>query len=164
MITVDNQSVAGILSGHEVLKQEKLRPNCRRITDYIQKLLEHGRTLPHWASDPVIWVPREFNNKADSICNKVMDNRAPHVYSHKDIRAIMGTKYNIKIATDGGVRGQRISGTGWAVYAVQIDSMGEEKRQVIILEGGQFKDRGMSSLEAEILAVEEALSVVVARL
>ena len=102
---MDNQSVAGILGGHEVLKQEKLRPNCRRITDYIQKLLEHGRTLPHWASDPVIWLPREFNNKADSICSKVMDNRAPHVYSHKDIRAIMGTKYNIKIATDGGVMG-----------------------------------------------------------
>ena len=89
-------------------------------------MMDAGWTLHHWAADPVIWVPRELNAKADSICNKVMDPKTPYMYRHKDIRAIMQTKFNLFFCTDGGVRGGRVSGTGWAVYAVQVDSLGGE--------------------------------------
>ena len=70
----------------------------------------------------------------------------------------MCTKFNIKIATDGGVRGGRVSGTGWVVYAVQVEEDGNEGKHIVILEGGQFFDRGMSSLEVETRALDEALA------
>ena len=70
----------------------------------------------------------------------------------------MRTKYNIKICTDGGVRGGRVSGTGWAIYAVQTDDVGRGRRQVIVMEGGTYMHRGMSSLEVEVLALEEAMT------
>ena len=41
-----------------------------------------------------------------------------------------------------GVRGGRVSGTGWAVYAVQVDELGWEKRNVIIMEGGKTHGLG----------------------
>ena len=156
--------MAGILSGHEKLKQENLRPYCRKIVGNVNRMLNAGWTLHHWAADPVIWVPRELNAKADNICNKVMDDKAPYMYRHKDIRAIMQTKFNLKICTDGGVRGGRVSGTGWAVYAVQVDELGWEKRNVIIMEGGKHMDWGMSSLEVEIRALEEAMTHLVSLL
>ena len=116
-----------------------------------------GRQLHHWAADPVEWVPREFNVKADSVCNIVMDKQAPHMYRHKDLKAILESRYNIKISTDGGVRGGRVTGAGWVIYAVQVDALGIEGKHVVALEGGAYIGRGMSSLEAEIRAMEEAM-------
>ena len=49
-------------------------------------------------------------------------------------------------------------GKKWAIYAVQIDDVGRERRQVIVMEGGTYMHRGMSSLEVEVLALEEAMT------
>ena len=123
----------------------------------VLKLTTRGWALYHWAADPVVWVPREFNDKADSLCNKSKELKAPHLYRHHEIASIIHSGFNIKISTDGGVRGGTISGTGWVVYAVQVGVTGNEGKHVNILEGGQYHGRGMSSLEVEIRALEEAL-------
>ena len=41
-------------------------------------------------------------------------------------------RYNIKIASDGGVRGDRVSATGWVVYAAEVDGEGREGRYKIL--------------------------------
>ena len=59
---------------------------------------------------------------------------------------------NLTVCSDGGVRGNRVSGTGWAVWAST-----ECGAHIRIMEGGSFIKKGMSSFEAELLAVLEAV-------
>ena len=160
-ITVDNASVAGILGGHEKLKIDHLRPLCRGIMDHVDRMMKHGWSLPNWKSEPIEWVPRELNCKADAICNHVMDTRTQYMYRHKNTASILYSKFNLKIATDGGVRGQAVSGTGWVIYAVQTDDRGREGRHVVVMKGGQYYARPMSSLEIEIRALGEAMATLV---
>ena len=157
-IAVDNSSTAGIISGHEKLTIDHLRSHCIRIANQIYKLINGGWSLFHWAADPVVWVPRELNHKADSLCNKSMNMKQNHRYIHPQIDQIIRTGFNLKLCTDGGVRGGKTSGTGWVIYAVQVDDVGAEGKHVAVIEGGFYYDRGMSSLEAEIRALKEALT------
>ena len=138
----------------------KLRKRYHRITNAISKMMKCGWRFPHWAADPVAWVPREFNNAADSIVNIVMDAKAPLSYKHKDVGAAIRTGYNLKIGTDGGVRGEKVSGAGWVVFAVQVKEGGREGKHVHILKGGTYHGVGMSSLAIETLALDEALIVI----
>ena len=113
--------------------------------------------MHHWAADPVAWVPRELNDMADSLCNRSMNNKQDHRKIHHFIDKIIRSGFNLKLCTDGGVRGGKTSGTGWIIYAVQVNDHGAEGKHVAIIEGGTYFNRGMSSLEAEIRALDEAL-------
>ena len=157
-ITVDNATLAAVLGGHEKLNDEKLRNNYHSITNAISKMVKYGWKLPHWAADPVVWVPREFNNAADTIVNVVMNAKAPLSFKHKDVGAIIRSGYNLKIGTDGGGawgEGERdrmgcLCGAG--------GGGGKERKSCIILKGGTYHGVGMSSLAVETLALDEALA------
>ena len=156
-VTVDNQLLSEILCGHTMLKVGNLRPMCVEITNRIARRLEDGWRPARDHEDPVLWVPRELNKRADTICNIVMNTREKHEFRHARINDILRDRYNLKISSDGGIRGGRVSATGWAVWAVRVGEEGGECGQRRILEGGTFYDRGMSSLEAETRALVEAL-------
>ena len=78
-------------------------------------MVKHGWGLPHWAADPVVWVPREFNNAADTIVNVVMNAKAPLSFKHKGVGAIIRSGYKLKIGTAGGVRGGYLEVPGWSL-------------------------------------------------
>ena len=72
------------------------------------------------------WVPRELNKRADTICNIVMNTREKHELRHARLNDILRDRYNLKISSDGGIRGGRVSATGWAVWAVRVGEEGGE--------------------------------------
>ena len=154
---MDNQQLAEILCGHTKLQIEELRPICSGITDRIAKWLEDGRKPATDQGDPVLWVPRELNKRADRVCNIVMDQGSGHSYVHRRIKDILKGRFNFKISSDGGIRGGRVSAIGWSVWAVRVDGEGREMSNRVILEGGTYFRKGMSSLEAEARALADAL-------
>ena len=106
---MDNQLLSEILCGHTKLQIEELRPICSEITDRIAKWLEDGRKLATDQGDPVLWVPRELNKRADRVCNIVLGQGSRHNYVHARIRDILKGRINLKISSDGGIRGGVVS-------------------------------------------------------
>ena len=149
---VDNYEVKEVLCGHSELKATYLYGACVTILNKLGRLLKDGRNLPSQFSDPWQWVPRELNKYADSICNLVMNNRRNHFSQHPQCMFHIRNRTNLTVCSDGGVRGNRVSGTGWAVWAST-----ECGAHICILEGGSFIKKGMSSFEAELFAVLEAV-------
>ena len=109
---------------------------CVDITNHIEKKLNDGWRPAKDQEDPVLWVPRELNKRADTICNLVMDARGKHEFRHERISILLKERINIKVSSDGGSRGGRISATGWVIWAVRVGEEGEEMEQRRILERG----------------------------
>ena len=156
-ITVDNSELAAVLCGHSELKIEHLRPYMERITNIVQRLSRMGWDCPGECADPVLWVPRELNKAADAVCNLVMNRRLHVEYRHPRIHTYLSERCCIKISSDGGCRGGKVSATGWTVWAVRVGKSGEEVQEVVILKGGKLFDIGMASLEIETRALHECL-------
>ena len=146
IITVDSQQLAEILGGHICLKVEALRPLMEAITGRVNGMRDGGKKGAKDLEDPVAWVPRELNRRADKICNEAMDRTDGHSFVHARIREIIRHGYNLKISSDGGIRAGRKSAIGWSVWAVRVDSAGIEIGQRVIMEGSLYYPHGMSSL------------------
>ena len=87
---MDSQIMQKILCGHAGLSNEYFRPVFQRVTTNLLQLLSWNWLPPLDTADPVQWRAREFNARADWLCNKALDNQSSFTYVEPDIDFILG--------------------------------------------------------------------------
>ena len=155
---VDNQTLAGIINGEACLDDDRCRPVIRSISQRILHLVEHHQLLPfrNWAN-PVQWRPREYNKRADLMCNLILDGRDSFEIRGENIDIVLGLKPHILAQTDGGCRYQGTTALGYVIYGI-IFGYGEEPPDYYTLAVGGARITGdLPSLESEARALDLAL-------
>ena len=71
--------------------------------------------------DPFNWRPREYNVRADAVCNAVLDCGCDIRYVTEDLPAIQALRPNYLVYTDGGSRYRGTSAYAWIIYAAMFD-------------------------------------------
>ena len=155
MVT-DNQSLAAVMCGHDVLRDKELYNKLARTVQRLEAAMCHGWKINVEGGDPWNWRPREQNKAPDSICNYVMDHRCDFISVDLDATKFQ-VRPNMYISSDGGCRTEEgISATGWVIRAVGNNSSGD----IVVLNvarGGTFINRACSSFEVEAYAMYEAM-------
>ena len=89
-----------------------------RITDKLFALTGHGAEPPQSWGEPIKWRPREFNKRADYLCNQCLYTFSSFEYTDPDANAYVNLNPNWLIYTDVGCRGRGASAYSWLLYAV----------------------------------------------
>ena len=154
MVT-DCKSLAAVMGGHDVLKENGLYSTLSNILKKVDAMLQKGWMLNNEVGDPWTWRPRELNKAPDAICNYVMDHRCNMLCVGVDATRFQNYP-NVYVSSDGGCRREEgISATGWVIRAVGRDSKGIV-RMIEIARGGTFYSKTCSSFQIEAFAMDEA--------
>ena len=129
-----------------------------RITNHLCKLVRGGWEPPRSWADPVEWRPREYNKRADHLCNQCLDTCSSYEYIDPDVDKYSSLGPNWLLYTDGGCRKQGSSSYAWVVYAV-IEA-GGRWFQFNGAFGYTFVKCDQSSFIVEAQALEKGLEVV----
>ena len=84
---VDSQRVQQVICGHASLTNDAYRPVVRRMMSRLVSLLDIGIFPPTDISDPVQWRPREYNIRADWLCNQALDSRSSYSFLDENVDA-----------------------------------------------------------------------------
>ena len=84
LFIVDTQSLQQMVLGLASLRQEGARPLLNRISNKLFALVRSGMDPPRSWVDPVEWRPREYNKRADYLCNQSLDTAGSHEYVDPD--------------------------------------------------------------------------------
>ena len=151
---LDSRSVAQVLNGQAVLKDDAYGPLFERMGANTAKLLGKGLLPPRPWDDPFEWGPRCFNVRDDAVCNLVLDTDTDFAYLSSDVEAIMRMRPHFFIYSYGGCRGQEVTAISWVIYAVVAAA---DRWQLIDMAVQYRRLSGdMSSFRAEAPAVEAA--------
>ena len=144
-IQVDNQTLADLVNGCAVLKEEEYRPAFIRILRNLAKLVELGWSPRQSHAAMVVWHPRQYNNVADHFANHALEQQK----AWKDVVKLQGHG-RLKLCSDGGYTGT----CGAAAYA--LFSMSDEKAELLAT-GGCYLQTCKSAFEAEVIGLDIAL-------
>ena len=103
-------------------------------------------------SDYVCWVPRRFNASADHVANIGLDERSNFEWTEE---AGNLKRYNrLIVSSDGGFRRGYGSASAWVIWKLDM----QLKTAVPIALSHMFWYNGLSSFEAEVIALDSAIS------
>ena len=113
---MDSQALQQVALGMAALQQEFARPLLNRITQKMFKLVNNAEAPLSWV-DPIQWRPREYNKRADYLCNQCLDTGTSFDHVDPDAFAYCRLQPNWLVYTDGGSWGQGASAYAWVIYA-----------------------------------------------
>ena len=128
-----------------------------RITEKLVRLVRDGREPPQSWADPVEWRPREYNKRADFLCNQCLDTSCSYEYVDPDAGTYASMMPNWMLYTDGGCRKVGASAFSWIIYAVL--KAGEEWCPFTVAFGYEWVDRDQSSFVVEAQGLDKGLQV-----
>ena len=169
LFVMDSQVVQQVCCGHAALTQEKYRCVFRRIVVKLVSFLTQGLAPPRSIDDPVQWRPREFNTRADYLCNKALDSKSSYSHAEESCQLEMYKTIgaNWMAYSDGGGRGDGWSAFAWIVYAVVPSGewvAGSQKtsshwHRFTVAFGYEIVKGDYSSFVTELWGLERAVSV-----
>ena len=113
--------------------------------------------LPTDITDPIQWRPREFNVKADRLCNQALNTRSNFAFIEGDITAYGTQDMQWEAFSDGGCRGERIFAFVWIIYAVWVT--GATRHLFTIAFGYDVVEGDHSSFATELWGLERAVVI-----
>ena len=155
----DAQSVVNALNGHAPLQRPEHRPLFERVSRNVSNLLRDGWQPPRVWHDPFNWRPREYNVRADAVCNAVLDCGCDIRYVTEDLPAIQALRPNYLVYTDGGSRYRGTSAYAWIIYAAMFD--GRSWVYLTVALCGRLLRSDEWSFTLESLAIEAASEMLV---
>ena len=114
---MDSQVVQRVICGHSALTNDKYRAVFHRIMDRLVRMLNHNVKPPLDIADPVQWQPRDFNARADWLCNRALDTKTSFSYIDESVHTHRSESTQWEAFSDGGCRGDGHSAFAWIIYA-----------------------------------------------
>ena len=155
---MDSQVVQRIVCGHVALLDDTHRPAFQRVMTMLVQLPEKNVMPPTDISDPVQWRPREYNSRADWLCNQALDTRSSFQFAEEDIEAYRASPTQWEAFSDGACRGDGFSSFAWIVYATW--QFGDQRHRFVVAFGYEFLHGNLSSFITELLGLERAVATV----
>jgi len=152
---VDSQIIKREICGHAAMTTEKYRPLFQRVMQRLVGFIEAGLMPPTDFADPAQWRPREFNARADYLCNKALDNRSSLDFVEEDLEVYRVEGVQWECFSDGGCRGDGWSSFAWVVDAVWPIS-GQRHRFTVAF-GYEIVEGNHSSFQTELWGLERAV-------
>ena len=112
---------------------------------------------PSDIADPVQWRPREFNKRADYLCNLALDTQASCSFVAPDVSSYCITDVQWECFSDGARRGDGYSSFSWLVDAVW--AIHQERHRFTVAFGYDFLEGNFSSFQTEMWGLERAMGV-----
>ena len=157
LCVVDNQTLAAVVTGKVALQNAGCKAVIKGIVDSLAHLCNHhGLRPPRDHDDPVEWRPREYNKRADTMCNIILDGSDDFLIEGDNLETVLGLEPHLLIYTDGGCRHQGLSSIGYIIYGI-IFGYGDSKEYYTLAMGGKKLAGDHDSFFLEARALEEAL-------
>ena len=155
---MNSQIVQCIACGYAALAHEYFRRVLQRITTCMVEVLDGGMHPSTNIADPIQWRPREFNRRADWLCNKALNTRESfsHIESSQDV--LCSTRHlQWEVFTDGGCRGDGFFAYGWIIY--DTFQLGEKRFREFVAFGYEFIEGNFASFVVALLGLDRATDV-----
>ena len=154
LILTDNQIIANLLNAEVVLYDETYEEHMHNMTNDLYSLWAQGY-LPSRSWDSYVkWMPRKYNQTADTLCNRAMDNKQGETNSWNQTPHGQN-KVNYILTVDGGHRINGDTAAGWAIW--EKPEKGEPK---LIYIRSIYWQNGRSAFQAEVQAMFHGLQEV----
>ena len=72
---IDSQAVQRVVCGHAAPNSDRFMCPLQRVMRRLVAFIDRGMLPPLDVGDPVQWRPRQYNAKADWLCNQALDTR-----------------------------------------------------------------------------------------
>ena len=155
---VDDQTLAGVVNGKVALQNLACQKYVTGIVDKLARLCSvEGLRPPLDHDDPVERRPREYNKRADQMCNMSLDGAADFVIEGENLTVVMQLRPHILIYTDGSCRRRGISAIGYVIYAILFGYTDINEYYTLAM-GGHRVDGDHNSFTLEAWALDKALS------
>ena len=116
-VQVDCLGVADVSQGDAVLREPRLEPIFRRITDGILQLSTLGWSPKRETDQYIIWARRHLNTVPDHLANAAMDSGSTWEWSDTDrLQAARANNGSLRICVDGGFRGASLGAIAFSVH------------------------------------------------
>ena len=107
--------------------------------------------------DPLEWRPREYNKRADYLCNQSLDTKGSHEHVDPDVQVCVDLNPNWLLYSDGGCQKQGASAYSWLSCPV-VEVCGNYI-QFVVAFGYEWVAMDQSSLIDEAQGLDKALGV-----
>ena len=151
----DSQCVKNVLCGHSSLTNEHYRPGLRRLMANILQFVQRGMLPPSDVADPVEWRAREFNKRADWLCNRALDTRSSYKFREDDIHDLTDGNVHWECFSDGACRGKGQSAFSWIIVAIR--TLGGQRHRFTLAFGYELVEGNHSSFSTELWGIEAAM-------
>ena len=106
---IDSQAVQRVACGYSSITNETYRNVFWRILKRIVKFIGGGLLPSRDIADPIQWRPREFNARADYLCNQALDSKSSYCYIDECIDCYRTDGVQWEAFSDGACRGDGFS-------------------------------------------------------
>ena len=110
---------------------------------------------PTDVADPVQWRPREYNRRADFLCNQALDGQSSFQFVTDDVEAYRLPDMHWEAFSDGACRGDGQSSFAWILYATW--QLGGQRHRFTLAFGYERIAGNYSSFVTELLGLERAM-------
>ena len=148
----DSQIVQKVICGHAGLTNEKYRALFQRLMKKLVDFIDCGMLPPNDISDPVQWRRREYNKRADWLCNKALDTRSSFCYREESIEDYRVEGVHWESFSDGACRGDGFSAFSWITDAVWTG----ERHRFTLAFGYTLVEGNHSSFATELWGLDKA--------
>ena len=99
---VDSQALANAVNGKATLEDDSHRQLLSRLSSKVLCIIDgYGLHPPRDEDDPVEWRPRRYNQKADRMCNLILDGCQDVRVEGENSTAVLGLEPHLLVMTDG---------------------------------------------------------------
>ena len=119
------------------------------------KFIDGGLLPPRDTADPVQWRPRQYNAKADWLCNQSLDTKSSFSFVEDDLDNYCIDEMQWEVFTDGACRGDGFSSFAWIVHAV--GPVQRERHRLTVAFGYELVIGNFSSFATELWGLERGM-------
>ena len=151
---IDSQVVQRVTCGHASITNDTYRHVFQRIMNRIVKLIDSSLLPSRDTADPVQWRPREFNARADYLCNQALDSKSSYCFIDDCIDDYRIDGVHWEAFSDGACRGDGFSPFSWIIYAVW--RIGQQRQRFTVAFGYEIVVGNYSSFVTELWGLDRA--------
>ena len=144
-----------------------MRPICDRILHHHQCVHVSGLRSRTDVGRPMVWRPRQWNKRADKLCNIALDEVRSFEHWEHEIKDQIGDNSKFFIHSDGACRGVGYSSFAWTIHLSLVDVCDEpnqfqqpmcsHKGAIIIGYGATLVVGNYSSFMTELWGIEATM-------
>ena len=155
VFVMDSQVVQRVACGHAALANEKYRCIFRRVVQKFVRFIDDGLMPPTDIADPVQWRPREYNTKADWLCNHALNTASSFEFLEDCLEPYWAKGLHWEAFSDGACRNDGHSAFAWIIYATWTVS--KQRHCFTVAFGYELVDGNHSSFATELWGLERAV-------
>ena len=121
------------------------------------KFIDMGLLPPRDIADPVQWRPREYNARADFLCNQALDSKSSYSFVEDSLSDYVVNGVHWETFSDGACRGDGFSSFSWVAYAVW--TVGQQRHRLTVAFSFEIVIGNYSSFVTELWGLDRAVIV-----